>query len=208
MSRIVSISLLAALLLSGIALADRPLLLPGKTSIYQRIFVIDSTISMQPYIQETRSAVRRIYERMRKAGVLDWASFGLVAFRAHSSDPKRDSALEYVAKEFAELDQRPRLHGPDQAHPGGARAADEEPVERPADDPSKDRTRRRGRDAEAGLLFQQPALDREPVRPRPGPGDPPRGDPALGSGPALWDLALHALCTGLAGHGKHNMLWC
>jgi serine/threonine-protein kinase PpkA len=69
------------------------------------VFVIDSTISMQPYIQETRGAVRRIYERMRKAGVLDRASFGLVAFRAHSSDPKRDSALEYVAKEFADPSQ-------------------------------------------------------------------------------------------------------
>ena len=37
MSRFVSISLLAALLLSGIALAEQPLLLPGKTSIYQRV---------------------------------------------------------------------------------------------------------------------------------------------------------------------------
>jgi len=66
------------------------------------VFVIDSTISMQPYIQETRDAVRQIYERMQKAGVLDRVSFGLVAFRAKSSDPKRNQALEYVAKEFAD----------------------------------------------------------------------------------------------------------
>ncbi len=63
------------------------------------VFVIDSTISMRPYIDETKKAVDRIYDRIKDAGVLDKVSFGLVAYRAGiEKTPK----LEYLSKEFAD----------------------------------------------------------------------------------------------------------
>jgi hypothetical protein len=65
------------------------------------VFVIDSTASMQRYIDEARETVRRVYGRIQDAGVLDRVSFGLVAFRAQSKDPARAKALDYVARVFA-----------------------------------------------------------------------------------------------------------
>ncbi|MFO1119618.1 MAG: vWA domain-containing protein [Rhodospirillales bacterium] len=63
------------------------------------VFVIDSTISMEPYIDRTRAAVRRIYDTVEKAGIGKQVRFGLVAFR---SSTKAVPKLEYVAKVFAD----------------------------------------------------------------------------------------------------------
>lgn len=63
------------------------------------VFVIDSTISMEPYIDRTREAVRRIYDTVDKAGLGRQVKFGLVAFR---SSTKAVPKLEYVAKVFAD----------------------------------------------------------------------------------------------------------
>lgn len=63
------------------------------------VFVIDSTISMRPYIEETKKAVDRVYDRIKDAGVLDKVSFGLIAYRA---DIEKIPDLEYIAKEFAD----------------------------------------------------------------------------------------------------------
>ncbi|EGV15897.1 vWA domain-containing protein [Thiocapsa marina] len=62
------------------------------------VFVIDSTISMGPYIDETKAAITRLYERLREAGVLDRVRFGLVAFRAESADAMRNRNLGYVSQ--------------------------------------------------------------------------------------------------------------
>ena len=50
-----------------------------RTSI---VFVIDTTISMKPYIDRTREAVRNIYGAIQEAGLSDKVAFGLVAFRS------------------------------------------------------------------------------------------------------------------------------
>ncbi|MDF9393504.1 MULTISPECIES: vWA domain-containing protein [Methylococcus] len=63
------------------------------------VFVIDSTISMGPYIDRTREAVRRVYARIEKAGLADQVRFGLVAFR---SSTQAVPGLEYVSKVFAD----------------------------------------------------------------------------------------------------------
>ena len=71
------------------------------------VFVIDSTISMEPYIDRTREAVRRIYDTVEKAGIGRQVKFGLVAFR---SSTKAVPKLEYVAKVYADpgkVDERP-----------------------------------------------------------------------------------------------------
>ncbi|MFO1153258.1 MAG: vWA domain-containing protein [Rhodospirillales bacterium] len=63
------------------------------------VFVIDSTISMGPYIDRTREAVRRVYDAVEKAGLGHQVKFGLVAFR---SSTKAVPKLEYVSKIYAD----------------------------------------------------------------------------------------------------------
>ena len=63
------------------------------------VFVIDSTISMQPYINRTREAIKRIYEHVEQEKLLDQVKFGLIAFR---SSTKAVPGLEYVSKMFVD----------------------------------------------------------------------------------------------------------
>jgi len=64
------------------------------------VFVIDTTISMKPYIQRTREAVRRIYDAIESSGLSDKVAFGLVAFR---SSIEKTPKLEYVSKVISDL---------------------------------------------------------------------------------------------------------
>lgn len=68
-----------------------------RTSI---VFVIDTTISMKPYIDRTRAAVRKIYDAIQAAGLADKVAFGLVAFR---SSTEKTPNLEYVSKVLSDL---------------------------------------------------------------------------------------------------------
>jgi serine/threonine-protein kinase PpkA len=68
-----------------------------RTSI---VFVIDTTISMKPYIDRTREAVRNIYDAIQKAGLADKVAFGLVAFR---SSTEKTPGLDYVSKVLSDL---------------------------------------------------------------------------------------------------------
>lgn len=64
------------------------------------VFVIDTTRSMQPYIERTREVVREVYQNIESAGLADRVSYGLVGYRDNN-----DAApgLDYVARVFAEL---------------------------------------------------------------------------------------------------------
>ncbi len=71
------------------------------------VFVIDTTISMKPYIERTREAVRRIYDAIESSGLSDKVAFGLVAFR---SSTEKTPGLEYVSKVVSDLkDGRQRV---------------------------------------------------------------------------------------------------
>lgn len=59
------------------------------------VFVIDSTISMKPYIDRTKQAVRQIFDQLRHSPMGGEIHFGLVAFR---SSVKAAPGLEYVDK--------------------------------------------------------------------------------------------------------------
>lgn len=61
------------------------------------VFVIDTTISMKPYIEQVKEAVRKVYERFHNSPFRDHVKFGLVAFR---SNIKAAPKLEYVTKLF------------------------------------------------------------------------------------------------------------
>ena len=66
------------------------------------VFVIDSTLSMDPYIDRTREAVRKIYNTITREDLTGDVSFGLVAFR---DNPKAAPGLEYLTKTYVDLEQ-------------------------------------------------------------------------------------------------------
>jgi hypothetical protein len=69
---------------------------PFKAAI---VFVIDSTISMDPYISRTKEAVERVYQQIEKEHLQDQVKFGLISFR---SSLKASDKLEFVSKVFAD----------------------------------------------------------------------------------------------------------
>jgi serine/threonine-protein kinase PpkA len=64
------------------------------------VFVIDTTKSMQPYIERTRDVVRGVYEQLDAAGLADRVSYGVVGFRGST---EAVPALGYVSRVFADL---------------------------------------------------------------------------------------------------------
>ena len=75
--------------------------LPDKLELRTSIvFVIDTTISMKPYIDRTREVVRKIYDAIQMAGLAEKVAFGLVAFR---SSTEKTPALGYVSKVLSDL---------------------------------------------------------------------------------------------------------
>ncbi|WP_216666590.1 vWA domain-containing protein [Bordetella trematum] len=63
------------------------------------VFVVDSSISMDPYIERTREAVRRVYQQIEQEKLGERVKFGLVAFR---SNVKAVPGLEYVSRVYAD----------------------------------------------------------------------------------------------------------
>lgn len=66
------------------------------------VFVIDSTLSMDPYIDRTREAVEKIYNTLGNANLLGNVNFGLVAFRDNVAAAPR---LDYLARTYVTLEQ-------------------------------------------------------------------------------------------------------
>ena len=65
-------------------------------------FVIDSTLSMDPYIDRTLEAVKRVYDTLGSANLLGNVNFGLVAFRDNLAGSPR---LDYLARTYVNLEQ-------------------------------------------------------------------------------------------------------
>ena len=66
------------------------------------VFVIDTTLSMQPYIKNTRDAVRQIFDRLNSSPSGSEIDFGLVVFR---SSIKAVPGLEYATKALVRPEQ-------------------------------------------------------------------------------------------------------
>ncbi|MBK5537966.1 protein kinase [Pseudomonas sp. TH05] len=66
------------------------------------VLVVDTTVSMQPYIDQVRDVVHELQTRIAERGELDSVSFGLVGFR---NSTKKTPGLEYVSKTLITLDQ-------------------------------------------------------------------------------------------------------
>ncbi len=65
-------------------------------------FVIDSTVSMGPYIDRTREAVRKVYSAIARQGLVNKVNFGLTAFRDNVQEVPR---LDYLTRTFVNLEQ-------------------------------------------------------------------------------------------------------
>jgi len=66
------------------------------------VFVIDSTLSMDPYIERTREAVEKIYDTLGNANLLGNVNFGLVSFRDNLGAAPR---LDYLVRTYVDLEQ-------------------------------------------------------------------------------------------------------
>jgi serine/threonine-protein kinase PpkA len=66
------------------------------------VFVIDSTLSMQPYIERTREAVITIFDTMGKADLPGRMDFGLVAYRDNLAAAP---GLDYLVRTYVDLDE-------------------------------------------------------------------------------------------------------
>lgn len=72
------------------------------------VFLVDTTISMQPYIERTRQMLRAIYGKIEAAGLLGEISFGLVAYRNNTTAVP---GLEYLTRVY--VDPNRKLGGAD-----------------------------------------------------------------------------------------------
>lgn len=74
--------------------STEPSIVGFKTAI---VFVIDSSISMQPYIDRTKQAVNTIYKSIEKENLNDSVQFGIISFRG---DSRLRPGLEYTTKMY------------------------------------------------------------------------------------------------------------
>ncbi len=65
-------------------------------------FTIDATLSMQPYINRTRQAAKKIYQRLDQSNLLGQVRFGLVAFR---DNIKAAFGVGFLTRQLVSLEQ-------------------------------------------------------------------------------------------------------
>ncbi len=63
-------------------------------------FVIDTTISMKPYIDQSLNVIRSVYDQLEDAKLEDDVAFGVVAFR---SSPEAKPGTEYESRVVSDL---------------------------------------------------------------------------------------------------------
>ncbi|PMY44210.1 VWA domain-containing protein [Pseudomonas chlororaphis] len=66
------------------------------------VLVVDTSVSMQPYIDRVRKVVQTLHQQIASRGDLDSVSFGLVGFR---SNVEKTPGLEYVARPLVSLEE-------------------------------------------------------------------------------------------------------
>ncbi len=65
------------------------------------VFLLDTTLSMQPYLDRTRDAIRNVMARVGETPLRDRFRFGLIAYR---DTMEGNASLEYVTRVFARPD--------------------------------------------------------------------------------------------------------
>ena len=89
--------------ISAPAEPPRPPAPPANTNDFKAgvVFVVDTTVSMQPYIDRTKEAVRSIIGLVGQTAVRDNFRFGLVGYRDSLAD---SPGLEYATRVFSKPD--------------------------------------------------------------------------------------------------------
>jgi serine/threonine-protein kinase PpkA len=88
---------------------DQPVVDPKAEALAQFnaaiVFVIDTTISMEPYIERTKEAIRRFTQEIAGSPLGERVSFGIVAFRGNTDVAP---AVEYVSRVILEPSWPPK----------------------------------------------------------------------------------------------------
>src|SRR5690606_36611928 len=66
------------------------------------VFVIDTTISMGPYIERTRDTMQSVYQAIESSGLSDKVSFGLVGYRDNT---QAAPGVGYLSQVFVDLEE-------------------------------------------------------------------------------------------------------
>lgn len=80
--------------------ASAPAPAPTKDFKAGIAFIVDTTISMGPYIDQTKQFIVSAFDSLEKSPIADDVSFGLLGFR---NSTRHDARLEYVARVVAPL---------------------------------------------------------------------------------------------------------
>ncbi|MDD6181083.1 MAG: VWA domain-containing protein, partial [Desulfovibrionaceae bacterium] len=64
------------------------------------VFIIDTTISMGPYIEQIKKFISSSYNALETSDISNHVSFGIVGFR---NNTKHDSNIEYISRVFSPL---------------------------------------------------------------------------------------------------------
>ena len=72
------------------------------------VFVVDTTRSMDPYIERTREAIADVFDQIRGSEIGDRVSFGMIGFRDSTEGVDE---LEYVSRTYAPLQWPPDHDG-------------------------------------------------------------------------------------------------
>lgn len=75
---------------------------PNLASSANIVFVIDSTLSMGPYIERVQQAVKKVYDSLKQKALLGTVRFGLIAFR---DNPGAAPSIEYLTRRYVTLKQ-------------------------------------------------------------------------------------------------------
>ncbi len=70
-------------------------------------FVIDTTISMRPYIEQSLDVVRTVYDKLQNSKLSDNVAFGVVTFR---SNPEASPGTEYESQVISDLTTAKNRH--------------------------------------------------------------------------------------------------
>lgn len=81
---------------------------PPRTAV---AFVIDTTISMKPYIDQSLNVIRNIYDQLEKDKLTENVAFAVVAFRNSTLASPKLGYTTTVISDFATASQRKALEG-------------------------------------------------------------------------------------------------
>lgn len=79
---------------------------PMKTGI---VFVVDTTMSMGPYIEKTKEIIRKVYDQLQDSPVKDDVSIAVVAFRSNVEKRPKTQYNTKIISDFATVNERARL---------------------------------------------------------------------------------------------------